>query len=90
MQFSPTSYHFIFLRSKYSPQVPVRAVQRVFVTFRNKFNFWRGVYSSTPNPKAGRPNPVDCTRLMFQYIRIYPSYLNAVTSIQNLRTRWTS
>jgi hypothetical protein len=61
---------------------------RSFMTFRNKLFFrWR-VISPTPNPQAGRPPLVRCPRLLIQYIRTYPLYLEAVSSIRNLRTRY--
>jgi hypothetical protein len=40
-----------------------------------------------PSPKAGEPPLVSCPRLFIQYIRTYPPYLEAVSSIRNLRTR---
>jgi hypothetical protein len=40
-----------------------------------------------PNPKAGGPPLVGCPRLFIQYIRSYPTCLEAVSSIRNLRTR---
>jgi hypothetical protein len=43
--------------------------------------------SPTPNPKAGGPPLVSCPRLLIQYIRSYPPYLEGVSSIRNLRTR---
>jgi hypothetical protein len=46
-----------------------------------------GVVSPPPNPQAGRLPPVGCPRLLIQYIRSYPPYLEAVSSIRNLRTR---
>jgi hypothetical protein len=38
-----------------------------------------------PNPNAGVPPLVGCPRLLIQYIRSYPPYLEAVSSIRNLR-----
>jgi hypothetical protein len=46
-----------------------------------------GVVSPPPNHQAGGPPPVGCPRLFIQYIRSYPPYLEAVSSIRNLRTR---
>jgi hypothetical protein len=40
-----------------------------------------------PNPQAEGPLLVGCPRLLIQYIRSYPPYLEAVFSIRNLRTR---
>jgi hypothetical protein len=40
-----------------------------------------------PNLKAGGPPTVGCPRLIIQYIRSYPPYLQAVSSVRNLRTR---
>jgi hypothetical protein len=55
--------------------------------FRNKLGVlrWR-VFSPPPNPQAGGPPPVGCPRLVIQYIRSYPPYLEAVSSIRNLST----
>jgi hypothetical protein len=44
--------------------------------------------SSTPNPQAGEPPLVGCTRLLVQYIRSHHPYLEAVSSIRYLRTWW--
>jgi hypothetical protein len=56
--------------------------------FRNKLGVLRWwVVSPPPNPQAGGPPPVVCPRLLIQYIRSYPPYLEAVSSIRNLRTR---
>jgi hypothetical protein len=55
-----------------------------FVT--SLFLWWR-VVSPTPNPQAGGPPLIGCPRLLFQYIRSYPPYLEAVSSIHNLRMR---
>jgi hypothetical protein len=49
--------------------------------------FTLGVFSPKPNPQAGGPPPVGCTRLLIQYILSYPPYLETVSSIRNLRTR---
>jgi hypothetical protein len=40
-----------------------------------------------PNPQAGEPPLVGCPRLLIQYIRSYPPYLEAVSSIHKLRMR---
>jgi len=45
------------------------------------------VVSPPPNPQAGGPPTVGCPRLLIQYIRSYPPYLEAVSSIRNPRTR---
>jgi hypothetical protein len=44
------------------------------------------VVSPTLNHQAGEPPLVGCPRLLIQYIRSYPPYLEAVISIHNLRT----
>jgi hypothetical protein len=76
--------HFPCLRSFQS----IRPIPRPFVTFRNVFIFLRwGVVSPPPNPQAGWPPLVGCPRLLIQYIRSYPPYLEAFSSIRNLRTR---
>jgi len=49
--------------------------------------FRRGVVSPSPNPQAGRPPLVSFPRLLIQYIRSYPPYLESVSSIRNPRTR---
>jgi hypothetical protein len=38
-----------------------------------------------PNPEAGGPPLFACPRLLIQYIRSYHPYLEAVSSICNLR-----
>jgi hypothetical protein len=40
-----------------------------------------------PNPLAGGPPLVGCPRLLIQYIRSYAPYLEAISSIRNLRVR---
>jgi hypothetical protein len=40
-----------------------------------------------PNPQAGGPLLVSCSRLLIQYIGSYPPYLEAISSIRNLRAR---
>jgi hypothetical protein len=40
-----------------------------------------------PNPQGGGPPLVGCPRLLIQYIRSYPPYLEAVSSVRNVRTR---
>jgi hypothetical protein len=46
-----------------------------------------GVLSPTPNLQAGEPSLVGRPLLLIQCIRSYPAYLEAVSSIRNLRTR---
>jgi hypothetical protein len=61
---------------------------RFLMNFRNRLIFLRwGVVSPTPNPQAGGPPLVGCPRLLIQYIRSYPPYLEAVSYIRNVRTR---
>jgi hypothetical protein len=45
-----------------------------------------GVVSPPPNLQAGGPPLVGCPRLLIQYIHSYPPYLEAFSSIRNLRT----
>jgi hypothetical protein len=40
-----------------------------------------------PNPLARGPYVDVCSRLLIQYIRSYPPYLETVSSIRNLRSR---
>jgi hypothetical protein len=47
----------------------------------------QGVVSPMANPQAWGPPLVGCPRLLIQYIRSYPPYLEAAPSIGNLRTR---
>jgi hypothetical protein len=66
----------------------IRPSPRPFLTFRNNLIFLRrGVVSPTPNPQAGGQPLVGCPRLLIQYIRSYPPYLEAISSICNLKTR---
>jgi hypothetical protein len=60
-------------------------------TFRNKLFFLtaRSFSRPSPNPEAGGLPNVGCPRQLIQYIRSYPSCLEAVSSIRNPRTRHT-
>jgi hypothetical protein len=49
--------------------------------------FFTAVVRPMMNHQAGRPSFVGCPRLLIRYIRRYPPYLVAVSSILNLRTR---
>jgi hypothetical protein len=58
------------------------------VIFRNKVIFYgKELIAPTPHPQAGGPPLVGCPSLLIQYIHSYPLYLEAVSSIHNLRTR---
>jgi hypothetical protein len=46
----------------------------------------RGIVSPRSNPPARGPTLVVCPRLLTQYIRSYPPYLEAVSSIHKLKT----
>jgi hypothetical protein len=85
VQLSPFSRYFIPLRSKYSPQHQGWAI--CFVT--SLCFYGAGFLAPPPNPQAGipPPPPFGCRRLLIQYIRRYPPYLEAVSSIRNLTTR---
>jgi hypothetical protein len=39
-----------------------------------------------PNLQAEEPQLIGCPQLLIQYIRSYPPYLEAISSIRNLRT----
>jgi hypothetical protein len=66
----------------------IRPVPRLCVVIRNKYWVLRGwVVSPPPNSQAGGPPTAGCPQLLIQYIRSYPSYLEAVSSIRNQRTR---
>jgi hypothetical protein len=69
----------------FSPKesVQVRGPVKHFVT--NIFLRW--VFSPTPNPLAGGQPIVGCPWLLIQYIHSHPPYLEAISSIRNLRTR---
>jgi hypothetical protein len=66
----------------------IRPGPRLLVIFCNELIFLRwGVVSHTPNPQAGGPPLVGCPPLLIRYIRSYRPYLEAVSSIRNLRKR---
>jgi hypothetical protein len=66
----------------------IRPVLRLCVVIRNKYWVLRGrVVSPPPNPQAGGPPTVGCSRLLIQHIRSYPPYLEAVSCIRKPRTR---
>jgi hypothetical protein len=77
-------YIFLRLGRLSNESVQVRGFLWSFV--RSLFLRW-GFVSPTPKPQTGGPPLVFCPRLLIQYIRSYPSYLEAVFSIRNLRTR---
>jgi hypothetical protein len=57
------------------------------VNFCNKIIFYgEELLAPRPTPQAGGPPLVGYPRLLIQYIRSYPPYLEAVPSIRNLRT----
>jgi len=63
--------------TRYEMHSDSRRKKKLFV---NKKNFWPSVEPSNKGPPiGGRP------RLLIQYIRIYPTYLQSVSSISNLR-----
>jgi hypothetical protein len=47
----------------------------------------RGTVNPPSDPQAGVTPLVGCPRLLIQYIRSYPPYMEAVSFIHNLRTR---
>jgi hypothetical protein len=77
--------HFLSLRSFIQG---IRPGPRSLLNVRNKLIFllW-GVVSLTPNLQAGGPRLLGCPRLLIRYIRSYPTYLEAISSIRNMSTR---
>jgi hypothetical protein len=72
------------------PPFLIHPVPRLCVVFRNKYLvLWGRVVSPPSNPQAGGPPTAGCPRLLIQYIRSYPPYLEAVSSIRNPRTHHT-
>jgi hypothetical protein len=66
----------------------IRPVPRQCVVFRNKYWVLRGkVVSPPPNRQAVGPLTLGCRRLLIQYIRSYPPYLETVSSIRTPSTR---
>jgi hypothetical protein len=56
--------------------------------FRNKLIFYgEELLAPRPTAQVGGPLLVGCPRLLIEYIRSYPPYLEVVSSIRNLRTR---
>jgi hypothetical protein len=47
--------------------------------------FMVGIVSPSPNSQLLGPLPADCPRVLIQNIRSYPTYLEALSSICNLR-----
>jgi hypothetical protein len=52
-------------------------VPRLLCLGLNIVTFLRLGVNTSPNPQAGRPPLVGCPRLLIQYIRSYPPYLEA-------------
>jgi hypothetical protein len=76
---------FVSLGRLFKQSVQVRGP---FLIFRNTHIFLRrGVVSPTPDNQAGGPLLIGWPRLRIQYIRSYPPYTEAISSIRNLRTR---
>jgi hypothetical protein len=58
----------------------IRPVPRLCVVIRNKYwVLWGRIVSPPPHPQTGGPPPVGCPRLLIQYIRSCPPYLEAVS-----------
>jgi hypothetical protein len=57
----------------------------IFVTFRNQIFFPLSCCPHVQPPQPGGAPLVGSPRLLIQYIRSYPPYLEAVSSIRNLR-----
>jgi hypothetical protein len=60
---------------------------QVYVMFVTNCFLYRGIVRPCPTPKLEGHSPVCCPWLLIQYIRSYPPYLKAISSIRNLRTR---
>jgi hypothetical protein len=66
----------------------IRPNPRTYMSFRNKLIFYdEKLLALTPNTQAGGPPLAGRPQLLIQYIRSCPPYLEAVSSIRNLRTR---
>jgi hypothetical protein len=77
----------IFLSTLFSNPFNLRSSTNV--TDQNyRVNFLRlEEFNITSNNQDGRPRLFVCPLLLIQYIRIYFTYQNAISSIRNLRTR---
>jgi len=53
------------------------------VTFHKKLFLRRGIVSFSPNPQAGGPPLLGCSRLIVQYVHSYPPHLQSVSSTRN-------
>jgi hypothetical protein len=68
--------------------VGTRPGPKFLVIFCNKLIFYDEEFiTSRPTPKTWGPHLVCCPRLLIQYIRHYPPYLEGIFSIRNLKTR---
>ena len=66
----------------------ISLIPRALTIFRNSINFLRwGVVSISPNSQAGGPPLVGCPRLLIQYIRSYPPYVEAVPQPEDVPCR---
>jgi hypothetical protein len=57
------------------------------VTFRNQLILYDEELAVRQTPPGVGPPLVVCPKLLIHYIRSYPPYLEAVSSVRNLRTR---
>jgi hypothetical protein len=80
------AYSFSVLRSCQRIR-PFPRYFKWFATYIIPFLWW-GVVKPPRSPKAGVPPPVGCSRLLIQYIRSYPPYLKAVSSIPSAMPWW--
>jgi hypothetical protein len=64
-----------------NPSQALRDISEQYVVIR------RGIVNPMANPQAGVPPLIGCPRLLIQYNRSCPPYMEAVSSIRNLRTR---
>jgi hypothetical protein len=62
-----------------SPSLPAICPAHILWLFRDIVKFLRqGVVSTSADPQAGGPPLIGCSRLLIQFIRSYPPYLEAV------------
>jgi len=69
------------------PEWDASFLPRTCATFFKKLAFYGEIFLALFQPQGWKPPLVDCQRLLIKYIHIYRQYLQAVSSINNPRTR---
>jgi hypothetical protein len=83
----PRKYHLLLITLEPANECDTLRKAKIIPRDWRRNRFMRSCKPPRPNPPlAGGPPLVYCPRLLIQYIRSYPPYLEDASSIRNLRT----